>query len=121
MKQNLSLKFAKTLYKIALKTSVAETFFEQLKSLQELFNDKEFQQLVKRLENVQFEVIKTVVPGVFKKSLEAPLENMLILLIANKNIRILPDIYNITKLGTTEEEVLKSFNKTTSFYSTISL
>lgn len=91
MSKDLHLKFAKALYKLAQKEQKTAQYFEQLTAVNSLLvADKALRDLMMQLSVLDMEKILELVSGAFGKHSEAGILNMLALLVANRQMKLIP-------------------------------
>ena len=91
MSKDLHLKFAKALYKLAQKEKKTSDYFEQLTAINDLLaGDKALRDLMMQLSVLDMEKILELVNGAFGKHAETGVLNMLALLVANRQMKLIP-------------------------------
>jgi len=108
MKKNLlQIKFAKALYRLAADQQQTEQYFQQLKELAALAADKKLVEALTALSFAEVDKILEVLKGLFGKNLSPAVLNMMTLLVANRQVRLLPDIARIYQKTYFEAENIK--------------
>lgn len=96
MKKNaLQIKFAKSLYKHAADEKIAEKYFQQLNELAALAADKKLLESLNALSFVGMDKIHHVLSELFGKHFSPAVLNMMTLLVANREVKLLPHIARI--------------------------
>lgn len=91
MSKDLHLKFAKALYKLAQKEQKTAQYFEQINAVSNLIEtDKELRDLMIQMSALDMNNILELISGAFGKSCENGILNMLALLVANRQMKLIP-------------------------------
>lgn len=91
MSKDLHLKFAKALYKLAQKENKTSDYFEQLSSVTTMIEtEKELRDLMLQMSILDMNKILDLIGGAFGKSCEDGIVNMLALLVANRQMKLIP-------------------------------
>lgn len=91
MSKDLHLKFAKALYKLAQKEKKVADYFEHLTALNTILeNDKDLRNLMMQMSALDMNKIAELIGEAFEKSCEDGLINMLVLLVANRQMKLIP-------------------------------
>lgn len=91
MSKDLHLKFAKALYKLAQKEQKTAQYFEQINAVSNLIEtDKELRNLMIQMSALDMNNILELISGAFGKSCENGILNMLALLVANRQMKLIP-------------------------------
>jgi len=106
-KNNLPIRFAKTLYKLAADEKEAEKYFQQLNELALLAVDKRLMDGLTTLSFTNITKIQEVLKSLFGKNLAPALLNMMILLVANRQAKLLTSIARIYQKTYFEAEGIK--------------
>ncbi|MCC6643902.1 F0F1 ATP synthase subunit delta, partial [Candidatus Peregrinibacteria bacterium] len=91
-KKDLHIKFAKALHKLAQKQNKTAEFFEQLRELEMVFSDKEVYQMLALVAGMEISRVEEVVKAAFGKFLDDGVLNMLVLIVANRQLKLVSAI-----------------------------
>lgn len=93
--KDLHLKFAKNLYKLAEKNNQTAKFFEEITYLKQLANESKFLETLDNLGLSEVSVIKEVLVKVLGQNYSDGIVNMLVLLTANHQLKLIPSIQSV--------------------------
>ncbi len=91
MSKDLHLKFARALYGVARKKQITAQYLEQLTLIGEMLqSDQNLKELMMQMSALDMNKIVELIGGAFGKSCEDGLVNMLALLVANRQMKLIP-------------------------------
>ncbi len=91
-KGSLHLKLAKALYTLARKEQQSAQFLTELTTLSELLTDQALLAALERMSQATQSQIAKILQKVFGKQLSTPVRNLLTLLVASRQVAIIPDL-----------------------------